>query len=132
VLGQVGWRTAFAKDWDEGIALIRQAIDGSIKAPWGYHLFIAFDHYRRADYQAALAEAELIAGTGMVQIALLRAAIHGRLGNNEEAQRALARATTLDASAVQDPRAWLRRHNVPEELIEQLIGDLTKAGLKTS
>ena len=71
VLGQVGWRTAFARDWDEGIALVRQAIDRSIKAPWWYHMFIAVDHYRRGDYHAALAEADPIADTNIVRSPVL-------------------------------------------------------------
>jgi TolB-like protein/cytochrome c-type biogenesis protein CcmH/NrfG len=132
VLGQVGWRTALAKDWDEGIALIRRAIDRSVKAPWGYHLFIAFDHYRRGDYEAALAEADPIAATGMVQIAFLLAAVHGQLGHQYDARHSLDRARALDATAVEQPRAWLRRHNMPEDLVEHLIDGLTKAGLRTT
>ena len=118
VLGQVGWRTAFAGDWDEGIALVRQSIDRSIKAPWGYHMFIALDHYRRADYHAALAEAERVAGAEIATVAVVLAAIHGQLGNKDQARRALDRARALDADAIQVPRAWLRRAvNVPEDLI---------------
>jgi TolB-like protein len=133
VLGQVGWRTARAGNWDEGIALVRQSIDRSIKAPWGYHMAIALDHYSREDYHAALAEAEQFAGARIATVAVVLAAIHGQLGNKDEARRALDRATALDTHAARDPRAWLRRAiNVPEDLIEQLMGGLTKAGLSTA
>ena len=109
VPGQVGWRTARAGNWDEGIALVRQSIEGSISAPWGYHMAIALDHYRRRDYHAALAEAEQFAGARIATVAVVLAAIHGQLGNTDEARRALDRARALDADAIQDPRAWLRR-----------------------
>ena len=128
VLGQVGWRTAFAGDWDQGLTLVRQAIDRSIKAPWFYHLFIAFDHYRRGDYQAALAEAEPIAGAGTVQLPVLVAAIHGELGNKDAAQRALDRAMALNPIFLKDPRAAMRRHNTPDDLIDRVIDGLHKAG----
>jgi TolB-like protein/Flp pilus assembly protein TadD len=130
VLGQVGWRTARAGNWDEGIALVRQSIDRSITAPWAYHMVIALDHYRREDYHAALAKAEPIAGARIATVAVVLAAIHGQLGNKDEARRALDRARTLDANAVRDPRAWLRRAiNVPEGLIDQLMDGLAKTGL---
>jgi adenylate cyclase len=129
VLGQVGWRTARAGDWERGIALVRQSIDRSIKAPWGYHMAIALDHYRRGDYQAALVEAEPIEGADIATAAVVLAAIHGQLGNKDEARRALDRARALDPTSVQDPRGWLRRAiELPEDLIEQLMAGLVKAG----
>ncbi len=130
VLGQVGWRTAFAGNWEQGAALVRQAIDRSIKAPWFDHLFIAFDHYRQGDYQAALAEVEPIAGEGTVQLPVLVAAIYGELGNKDEARRALDRARAINPIFLQDPRAAMRRHNTPEDLIDQVIDGLNKAGLR--
>jgi TolB-like protein len=129
VLAQVGWRTAYAVDWDRGMALVRRAIDRSIKAPYWYHMFIALDHYRRGDYRAALAEASPFAGVGDVWAPLLLAAIHGQLGNRDAAQRALDRAIVVDPSAVQDPLAWLRRHNEPEDVIAKMVDGLIKAGL---
>jgi TolB-like protein len=132
VLGQVGWRTARAGNWDEGIALVRRSIDRSIKAPWGYHMAIAIDDYRRGDYHTALAEAEQFAGARIATAAIVLAAVHGQLGNKEEARRALDRAQTFDALAIQDPRAWLRRAiNLPEDVIDQLMDGLIKAGLPT-
>jgi tetratricopeptide (TPR) repeat protein len=129
VLGQVGWRIARAGNWNAGIALVRQSIDRSISAPWGYHMAIALDHYRRKEYAAALAEAEQFGGARIVTVAVVLAAIHGQLGNKDEARRALDRAKALDADAIQDPRTWLRRAlNLPEDLIEQVMAGLLKAG----
>ena len=123
---------AFARDWDQGIALVRRAIDRSIKAPWSYHLFIALDHYREGNYQAALAAADPIAGTRHVSVPVVLAAIHGQLGNEGDAQRALDRAMTLNPGYLENPRAAWSRTNVPDDLIDHLIDGLTKAGLDTS
>jgi hypothetical protein len=57
------------------------------------------------------------------------AAIHGQLGNRDQAQRALDRAMAMNPIFLQDPRAAMRRHNTPEDLIDQLIDGLRKAGL---
>jgi hypothetical protein len=91
-------------------------------------MFIAFDHYRRRDYQAALAEVEPIAGEGTVQLPVLVAAIYGELRNKDEARRALDRAMALNPIFLAGPRAAMRRHNTPEGLIDQLIDGLIKAG----
>jgi TolB-like protein len=128
VLGQIGWRTAYAGHWDEGVALTRRAIDRSIRAPWAYPMFIAFDHYRRGEYQAALADVEPIAQTQMVQLAVFLAALHGELGNKDEARRQLDRAMAINPLFLADPGAAMRRHNTPEDLINQIIDGLIKAG----
>jgi adenylate cyclase len=129
VLGQVGWRTAFASDWDAGIALIRQAIDRSIEPPWAYPVFIALDCYRRGDYAAALREMEPIADAGIVSVPFILAAIQGQLGNEDDARRALDRAVALAPGFVKNPREALGRSNVPEEFIDQLLEGLAKVGL---
>jgi TolB-like protein/Tfp pilus assembly protein PilF len=129
VLAQVGWRTAFARDWDEGIALVQLAIDRSIKAPEWYHLIRAFHRYRHGDYKSALADVNVIAGSNWVWGPLLLAAIQGQLGNPDEAQQALDRTRALNPRALQDPGAAMRLHNLPEDLIDRVIDGLRKAGL---
>jgi tetratricopeptide (TPR) repeat protein len=132
VLAQVGWRTAFAGDWDEGMGYLRQATVRSIKVPDWYRIVLAFDPYRRGDYRAALAELGDVAITKWIIAPLTLAAIQGQLGNREEAASALAQAKALDPEALQDPRATLRMHNLPEDLIERLVDGLVKAGLEVT
>jgi TolB-like protein len=132
VLAQVGWRTAFARNWDEGIALVREAVDRSIKAPEWYHLIIAFDRYRYGDYKAAAAEVTPLSKSSWVWGSMVLAAAEGQLGNQEEARRALERATALSPDVLREPRAAMSVHNIPPSLIDQLMDGLTKAGLRTS
>jgi TolB-like protein len=130
VLAQVGWRTAFARNWDEGIALIQLAIDRSIKAPDYYYLIKTLDYYRRSDYRAALAEIDGIATSDFIWVPVVLAAIQAQLGNRAEARHALNRARALNPGVLKNPTAALRVHNVPEDLIDQLIDGLCKAGLE--
>lgn len=132
VLAQVGWRTAFASDWDQGMILVGRAIERSILAPKWYHLIMALGHYRRNDYEGALVGLKGSAATEWVWIPLVLAAAHGQLGNHHEAHHALARAQALDADVLRDPRAAMATHNTPEPLIDQLIDGLVRAGLSTS
>jgi TolB-like protein/Flp pilus assembly protein TadD len=132
VLAQVGWRTAFARNWDEGMALVREAIDRSIKAPEWYHLITAFDRYRSGDYRAALADLTTISQSSWVWGSLVLAAAQGQLGNEDEARRALERAMALSPDVLQNPRVAMSVHNIPPSLIDKLMDGLTKAGLRTS
>jgi TolB-like protein len=132
VLAQVGWRTAFARNWDEGIALVKEAIDRSIKAPEWYHLIIAFDCYHHGDYKAALAEVTPISKSSWVWGSLVLAAAQGQLGDQDDARRALERAAALSPDVLQNPRVAMSVHNMPQSLIDQMMDGLTKAGLRTS
>lgn len=110
VLAQVGWRTAFAYDWDEGIGYLKEAMVRSIKVPDWYRLIMTFDHYRRGDYDAALGD---VATTKWVFAPLTLAAIHGQLGNQDEAAAALDRTMALNPRFLENPRAAFELHNVP-------------------
>lgn len=129
VLAQVGWRTAFAGDWDKGAELLQRAIDRSIQAPHWYHLMIAFDHYRRGAFEAALANLSVMAEWKWAWGPLVLAAVQGQLGNREQARRALQQTMALDPGILRNPRASLELHNVPPALTEHIIEGLRKAGL---
>jgi TolB-like protein len=129
VLAQVGWRTAFARDWDEGIGYLKEAMARSVKVPDWYRLIMTFDHYRRGDYKAALDELGDVATTKWVFMPVTLAAIYGQLGNQDEAAAALDRTTTLSPGFLENPRAEFELHNVPPALIDQLMEGLRKAGL---
>ena len=61
-LAQLGWRIAFADDWDQGIALVRQAIQRSMAKQGWYYLWLAIDDYRRGEYRSGLADLERLGG----------------------------------------------------------------------
>jgi tetratricopeptide (TPR) repeat protein len=130
VRAQLGWRLAFTEDWDGGMAQVREAARQSMAGRGWYYLVLAIDDYRRADYRAALADLERLAGPFFFLRPALQAMCEAGLGNPERARRALQEARALDPSFARDPRAAFRLHRTPEDLIERFIDGLRAAGLE--
>ncbi len=130
ILAQLGWRLAFARDWDAGISLVRQATRQSMLHSGWYYMILAFDSYRRGDYQAALADMNQAGELDFFGGAALVAMCQAELGNQKAARRALDRAIALDPTLATDPRGAYRLHHVPESLIDKFIDGLRKAGLE--
>jgi tetratricopeptide (TPR) repeat protein len=129
-LAQLGWRVAFARDWDEGIGLVRQATQQSMIGSGWYYMILAFDDYRRRDYRAALADMGMAGDLGFFAGPMIVAMSQAQLGNQKDAREALNRAIALDPTFAKDPRGAFRLHHVPESLIDQFMDGLRKAGLK--
>jgi TolB-like protein len=130
LLAQLGWRLAFTRDWDAGIAMVRQAIERSGATDGWYFVILAFDSYRRGDCTATLADLARMGGTFFFISPALVAMCQAQLGNHEAARRALEEALALDPTFAKDPRGAYRLHHVSESLIDQFLEELYKAGLK--
>jgi TolB-like protein len=130
LLAQLGWRIAFTRDWDQGIEMVRQAIERSHATDGWYFLHLAFDDYRRGDCRAALADLARMGGTFFFISPALVAMCQAELGNYAAAQRALKEASALDPNFAKDPGGAFRLHLVPESLIDRFVEGLRKAGLE--
>jgi len=128
-LAQLGWRVAFTGDWDQGIALVRQAVRRSMAERGWYYLWLAIDDYRRGDYRSGLADLERLGGPFFFIRPALVAMCQAQLGNQEEARAALQEALALDPTFAEDPRGAFRLHRAPEDLIDQFMDGLRRAGL---
>ena len=53
-----------------------------------------------------------------------------QLGNLKEARQALDQAIALDPTFAKDPGGAFRLHHFPEDLIDQFMDGLRKAGLE--
>jgi hypothetical protein len=95
-----------------------------------YYMILAFDDYRRGDYQAALADMRKAGELGMFVGQAAVAMSEAELGDQTAAREALAKAVALDPTFAKDPRGAYRLHHVPESLIEQFMDGLRKAGLE--
>jgi tetratricopeptide (TPR) repeat protein len=126
---QLGWRLAFAGQWNEGMRLIRQVVERSQAGDGWHHLFLAMDHYRRGDYRSGLAELKRLGGTFFFVGPALVAMCQAQLGHQEEARAALQEAMALNPTFAQDPRGAFRLHRVPEDLIDRFMDGLRRAGL---
>jgi len=128
-LAQLGWRMAFVDDWDQGMALVRQAIQRSRAEQGWYYLWLAIDDYRRGDYRSGLADLSRLGGTFFFVGPALVAMCQAQLGNQEEARAALQEALALDPTFAEDPRGAFRLHRAPEDLIDKFMDGLRRAGL---
>jgi hypothetical protein len=118
MLAQLGWRLAFARDWDQGIGLVRQAAQRSMVGFGSYYLILAFD-YRRGDYRAALADMANAGELGFFAGPALVAMCQAELGNQQTARQTLDRAIALDPTFTKHPRGAVRLHHLPESLIDR-------------
>jgi TolB-like protein/Flp pilus assembly protein TadD len=120
---------ALAGDWDRGMFLIRRAIDLNPQHLNSIHLVVSLDHYRRGEYEDALAELKRANLPNFVGTPLMWAAVSGQLGRIAEARTAFD-ALRRTHPAYVDPekaRAFWAGWAWEEDLIEQLLDGFLKA-----
>ena len=131
-LADYGLMLAFTGDWDRGVALTRKAIALSPVHPGWYHAAAIFDHYRKGEYEAALAEAKQGEMEGFYITHVFSAMAYGQLGRQEEAQAAIENLLALRPDFANTARDEFRRWNLAEDLIDHCLDGLRKAGLGVS
>ncbi len=121
--------TYFAQmgSFDRGLPMVKKALAFNPNPPDWLYIPLFLDHYRNGRYAQALTEAQKI--TTEYQTYVFLAAAYGQLGRRAEARGAIDRLLALRP----DFPAWLRddhrRRGYPEELTDQLMEGLRKAGL---
>lgn len=129
LLSALGIRLFARGQWDEGAAMVRNSIEQALVVPPLDRFTLVFDDYRRQDYHAALAQAELIDLPKYYFVPLVRAAIHGQLGNIAEARENIDALLLLRPDYASEMRSELRSRHYTEPLIDMLADGLQKAGL---
>ncbi len=120
---------ANAGDWERGMEVVRKAMAPNPNhAGWYHHVFFA-DHYRRAEYEEALAILKRVNMPGWPRAALGAAATAGQLGRIAEACSALENLAKIDPGLL-DPAAarhmWAIWH-WDEELVDRFVEGFLKA-----
>jgi adenylate cyclase len=130
LLAEMGQYMAFLGRWDEGIALLKKAIALDPYHPGWYHHALFYDEYRKDNYRAALTEIEKMNMPDWYWYQMMRAAVHGQLGNHEKAGKALEALRNLypdiTLSAAQQEQ---EKYNISGPAAEQFLDGLRKAGL---
>ena len=129
LLAELGNRLFARGHWDEGVKLVREAIDRMLIIPPLDRVTLVLDSYRRGDYRGAAEQAELIDLPDYYGAFLVRAATYGELGNTEEAQKNIRALLVLRPNYATEMRAELRNRHYTEPLIDMLAEGLNKAGL---
>lgn len=129
----LGILTAYTGDWRRGAELTARARAINPNHPGWYLFGDIFEEYLRGNYAKSLALAERVNLPGYFNDPLCRAIAHARLGNKDEAAKALDEFLVLWPDATLD---YMREDHVGKwfyavpELIEQTLMGLRMAGLE--
>jgi tetratricopeptide (TPR) repeat protein len=130
-MAQLGWRLVIRGKSEEGVALLKQAIERTLNPPsWYFHL-VAIDLHLRGDHAEMRKVAERAAlndrgvGQGLLAIAC---AEQGDVACTRRALEQMAQARPF----ARDPEGFLRRHGAIDEVVEALMAGLEKARRLTS
>ncbi|MEH6455053.1 MAG: hypothetical protein V7749_01900 [Cocleimonas sp.] len=75
--------------WDEGLPLVKKAMNMSNNYPSWYHMILSLAYYREEKYKKALMEAEKIVAPGLMNGCIFRCIAYTQLGDNIKAKREL-------------------------------------------
>jgi TolB-like protein len=125
----VGHLMAQSGEWERGLAVREKALRFKPYYPGWLHTSTYYDHFRKQDYQAALAEARKCNMPGFFQEWILRAAALGQLGQQQQAHDAVQSLLKLRPDFPAAPRRFIAAMVVCDDLIEQTLEGLRKAKL---
>ncbi|WGR69614.1 MULTISPECIES: tetratricopeptide repeat protein [unclassified Bradyrhizobium] len=126
VLAQLGWRLAVRGNFEEGIPILKRAIERTLSPPgWYFHL-IAIDLYLKGDYSQMLRVAERSAMDDPGFSQFLLAVANAELGDRKATRRALDKMSQYEPVG-RDPKGFLQRHGATDPLVKTLMVGLEKA-----
>ena len=128
-LSDLGFFTGFAGKWERGTAMVRKAMTLDPHYPGWYHFLFFYDHYRKREYDQALAEARHVDTPGLFFHHVVHAAAYGQLGRTEEAQKHVRDLLDIYPDFPNHMRNEYRKYQFSDELIEHIAQGLEKAGL---
>ncbi len=115
--------------WERGRALVETAIKLSPYYPSWWHYPLVIEHYRKGDYELAIVEARKLDLPDFFRTPLMYAAIYAQMERIAEARAQLAEALRQNPDLATRPRHYLGNYIFPEQVIEQVMEGLIKAGL---
>jgi len=125
-LAQLGWRLAIRGHFQEGIPILRKAIDRTVNPPgWYFHL-VAVELYLAGEYEEMLSVSQRSALDGSEFSQVLIAIASGALGDREGAQQAFSRLPEATYTA-RNFGDFLRRHGATLDITSELETGLKRA-----
>jgi TolB-like protein/Flp pilus assembly protein TadD len=127
----LGLHFAYSGDWERGCALAERATELNPNHPGWYWLPLVINAYRQHDGERALQHALKINMPGLWTAQVALTVVNSQLGKMDQARNALrallAARPDFAARAREDLSIWWQ-----PEMVEQMLGDLGKAGLTPS
>jgi tetratricopeptide (TPR) repeat protein len=125
-----GWVTWVGRV-DEGLAMLKRAVELNPRYPSWYNYFLSGGHFMRGEYQGAL-DAALGLDWGVRWDYVARAVAYAQLGRIEEARQQIDKLNEVDPEFGELVWERFRLFNFPDESIRQYIEGLRKAGLEVA
>ena len=125
----LGLHFAYSGDWERGCGLAERATQLNPNHPGWYWLPLVINAYRQHDGERALQHALKINMPGLWTAQVALTVVNSQLGKMDQARSALrnllAARPDFVAQAQEDLSIWWQ-----PEMVEQMLGDLRKAGLE--
>jgi TolB-like protein len=128
-LGSVGFHLSLFGDWDRGKSILDRVLDKKVRYPLYYHGAIVLYYYRKQEYDIALEEAEKYDVPSLFWGPMLRAAVLGQLNRINDATANIDHLMQLKPDFEKKAHYLIRRFVKEDELVEQVLDGLRKAGL---
>ena len=125
----LGMQFAFSGDWERGCALSERSTQLNPNHPGWYWFPKMLDAYRRHDGQQAVEYLLKINMPGLWTAQVAHAVVYSQINEMERAQAAVRDLLALRPAFAITAREELAKWWQPE-MVEQMVGDLRKAGLK--
>ena len=128
-LGSCGFFIALYGDWERGKRLLDRAMENSLGYPRWYHGVTTTFYYRTNDYQNAYQEALAYTTPGLFWGPMLRLACLGQLKSKDEIPQNIEALKILKPDFSEKARDLISRYIKEEELVNNILEGLKKAGL---
>ena len=116
--------------YEEGVALLRQALAIDPSPPAVHHGVTILDAFRLGNYRAAAKEAETLdVDPDYYLLPVILAALYGELGDKEKAAANVAKILELRPNYAATFRADVTKRHFKPDLIDHMADGLRKAGL---
>ena len=129
-VGLIGLMIAYGGDWRTGRSVVERVMQLNPHHAGWLHFVFVWDHYRKREYEQALAAAEKVNMPGYPWASGALAAIHAQLGQTEAARKHLNTFVELAPDVARNARAEWSKWIVSGEFVEHLVDGLRKAGLE--
>jgi adenylate cyclase len=130
VLDNIGWLTALAGGWEQGLNWIKRAMQlNPYYRPWARHA-VFLNWFREEDYEKAYRESLHFMMPESHWDQLLKASACGHLGKIEEGQACVRALLALKPDFAQRGRILIGRYVKFEAIADRIIEGLTKLGMK--
>lgn len=128
----MGILLCYAGEWEKGLSLVHDALKLNPHHPGWYRFAIVNDHYRKGEYEKALAEAQALNMPGYYPAPMTIASAAGRLGHSDVARRAIDDLLALFPDFALRGRAELGKWFADRALLDDYMEGLRLGGLEVS